>query len=83
VSAIEDQNPIEALPSGRANLALNVEFALGAAIGVLITAMRVAARRSRRGRDRPHGRPPAQTRACRITALGSCLGCRASNRISG
>ena len=27
-----------------------------------------------RGRDRPHGRPPAQIPASGITALGSCLG---------
>jgi len=27
-----------------------------------------------RGRDRPHGRPPAQIPACGTTALGSCLG---------
>src|SRR6266700_1062366 len=37
----------------------------------------------RTGRDRPHGRPPAQTRACGTTALGSCLGCRTSNRCFG
>src|SRR6266487_612974 len=37
----------------------------------------------RTGRDRPHGRPPAQIRACRIPALGSCLGCRTLNRSEG
>ena len=30
-------------------------------------------RRFHRGRDRPHGRPPAQIPACGTTALGSCL----------
>ncbi|MGW5153590.1 hypothetical protein [Rhodococcus koreensis] len=30
-------------------------------------------RYSSRGRDRPHGRPPAQIPACGTTALGSCL----------
>jgi hypothetical protein len=36
-----------------------------------------------RGRDRPHGRPPAQIPACGITALGSYLGCVAAKLTSG
>ena len=36
-----------------------------------------------RGRDRDCSPPPAQTPACRTTALGSYLGCRASNRTLG
>jgi len=36
-----------------------------------------------RGRDRPHGRPPAQIPACGTTALGSYLGCVAAKRTSG
>jgi hypothetical protein len=36
-----------------------------------------------RGRDRPCGRPPAQIPACGITALGSCHGYLAANRVSG
>src|ERR1019366_9539672 len=36
-----------------------------------------------RGRDRPHGRPPAQIPACGTTALGSYLGCLAGRRTSG
>jgi hypothetical protein len=36
-----------------------------------------------RGRDRPHGRPPAQIPACGTTALGSYLGCVAAKRASG
>jgi hypothetical protein len=36
-----------------------------------------------RGRDRPHGRPPAQIPACGTTALGSCLRFLAAKRASG
>jgi hypothetical protein len=35
------------------------------------------------GRDHPLGWPPAQIPACGITALGSYLGCLASNRTFG
>ena len=45
-----------------------------------MTAVRVV---TGRGRDRPRGRPPAQIPASGTTALGSCLGCRASSRSSG
>ena len=38
---------------------------------------------SRRGRDRPCGRPPAQIPACGITALGSYHGWLAAKRCSG
>src|SRR5664279_2420006 len=36
-----------------------------------------------RGRDRPHGRPPAQIPACGTTALGCCLGFWRRGRRSG
>ena len=46
------------------------------------TTIRLSMHRGR-GRDRPHGRPPAQIPACGITALGSYLGCVAAKRASG
>jgi transposase len=48
-------------------------FAKDAGLDVVVCHFSPGTSKWSRGRDRPHGRPPAQIPACGTTALGSCL----------